>query len=1194
MFILLEQAASDDVAVGGSMTKLRQSTILPNPFTTNFSKGLLLLLVAAICATSGRAQSIYATLTGLVADPSGAVVPSSKITLKNEGSGDIRRSVTNAEGFFSFSSVPVGTYSLSVEAPGFVTQQVGNIALQGAERRNIDVNMQVGSTEQTVSVSATSDILVPVDSGEKSTTLTTKQLQDFSAVGRSAAEFIKIMPGFAIANTGSENRSNFTGETIGINGNGEGGSQSALNNAYNVNGLPGSSLDITADGAHVSDPGCNCATPVNPNTDMIQEFKVLTSNFSAENQKGPAVIQSIAKSGTREFHGTGYLYARHNALNSNDWVNNRSGAPKPGNKYYFPGGNIGGPILIPGTRINKDRSKLFFFTGYEHYFQTIDTGLLRATVPTEAMRNGDFSENQLSKIEGLVNGRAITQSGNPASRLKPEQFPGGIIPPSQIDPTGKALISLYPTPNADPNQSGGFNYVKQIVFDQNSFQWMSKVDYSISDNTKLFVRYNMQRETQQFPIGLWWRNGNQVPYPTPILGKNKSDSVTASLTHVFNPTMTNEFIFGYTYISFPNVFEDPDKVNRTKLGANFQGVFKNKVAQIPAWYANGEMAALLNPGGFELGGNRGLFADKHLPSLQDNLTKVWGTHTMKVGFYWEFIVNNQPANGFTNGQLNFDTGNARSSGSPYGDLLLGRISNYSEQSFNRLNNIAYNTYEGFFQDSWKATRRLTLDLGLRASHFQPWYDREGFGFATFDYSKFNPNAASADYSGFSWNKRDPSVPLSGFPSRKLYWAPRIGLAYDVFGTGRTVLRGGWGRFNFHSPQFTSGLDASAGVRSITVNGVNTFSELAALNPVGNPAGAQAVDRTDDRTPYSDSYSFTVSQRTPFRGIFELSYVGNQSKNLLNDGNAGSSINNVPYGALFKAGAGVDVNNADIDVYRPLKGFQDVNIITHGLYQNYNAVQASWGRTSGRYNMMLNYTFGKSMGIVGRYDAFNLDNNYGVLPFDRKHIFNAAYSVELGNPIRGNRIAQGVINGWQVSGITQLQSGANLAAITNFYSNDVNYTQDAAGNRYSVTLNGTQYQPSNRVINGTPALAFHPLLKCNPGEGLGDKQYINGNCLALPTAVGQNGPLVAPPVYGPAFFNSDLGMYKNFQMGESKKLQFRFNAYNFLNHPLWSFIGGSSNLKPTFDTQGRQTNPIYGITTEKQGHRLIQLAVKFYF
>ncbi|MEJ7605757.1 MAG: carboxypeptidase-like regulatory domain-containing protein, partial [Bryobacteraceae bacterium] len=221
---------------------------------------LKLAVVLALCTSWADAQSTSGTLTGVVTDPSGAVVPGAKITLKNEGSGDLRRSLTNSEGFFNFAAVPASNYELNVEAPGFLTYQISGLAVQGAERRNVDISMKVGSTAETVSVSAVSDILVPVDSGEKSSTLTTKQLQDFSVVGRSAAEFIKILPGFAIAGTGTENKSNFSGENIGINGNGDGGSQSALNGAYNVNGLPGASLDITADGAHVSDPGCNCAT----------------------------------------------------------------------------------------------------------------------------------------------------------------------------------------------------------------------------------------------------------------------------------------------------------------------------------------------------------------------------------------------------------------------------------------------------------------------------------------------------------------------------------------------------------------------------------------------------------------------------------------------------------------------------------------------------------------------------------------------------------------------------------------------------------------------------------------------------------------------------------------------------------------------------------------------------------------------
>ena len=246
--------------------------------------GLVIGLAGLVGLASG--QSIFATLSGTVADASGAVVPGASITLTNTASGDVRKSVSNQDGYYSFTSVPTGTYDLLVEAKGFQSVRETGIAFTGAEKRNVNSVLQIGAATAEVRVVGVADIIAPVDSGEKSSTLTEKQLQDFSAVGRNAAEFIKVMPGFAIAGTGTENRASFTGEVIGINGNGDGGSQSALNGAFSASGLPINTLDITSDGAHVSDPGCNCATPVNPNTDMIQEFKVLTSNFSAENSKG--------------------------------------------------------------------------------------------------------------------------------------------------------------------------------------------------------------------------------------------------------------------------------------------------------------------------------------------------------------------------------------------------------------------------------------------------------------------------------------------------------------------------------------------------------------------------------------------------------------------------------------------------------------------------------------------------------------------------------------------------------------------------------------------------------------------------------------------------------------------------------------------------------------------------------------------
>jgi len=1158
--------------------------------TQNLGNGWRIGLVAGwalLLAANLPAQGIYSTLTGVVSDPSQAVVTKAKVSLKDAQSGSMRETVSNNDGYFTFASVPVGSYDLTVEAKGFNTFKVTGIALGGGEKRNVDVALLVGSTATEVNITGVADQLVAVDSGEKSSTLTTKELQNFVETGSNAAEFIKIMPGFGIQN-GTSNKSNYTGETIGINGNGDAGSQSPLNNAYSYNGLPTNSLDITADGAHVSDPGCNCDTPVNPNSDMISEFRVMTSNFSAENQKGPAVISSVAKSGGKDFHGSAFLYARNYAMNANDAQFNSNGAPRPENKYYYPGFTLGGPVLIPGTKFNKNRNKLFFFTGFEYFYQVLDTGLLKATVPTAGELNGNFSPAELTKLGN------ITASGGPPGQIKDTaQFPGGIVPASLIDKNMQSLMKLFPQPNADSNVTGGFNYVQAETFNQNNTQWMSRVDYSISDNTKLFVRYNLQREQQLFPVGLWWRNGGQVPYPTSVVGKNRSDSISASLTHVFNPSMTNEFVFGYTFIGFPNVFQDPSKVDRATVGYNYKGLFKNGVAQIPSFggWGGGEAALVFNPGGFEAGGpSAGLYANKYMPSFSDTVTKVAGTHTIKGGFFWEWIRNAQPANNNTNGFLEFNSGSSNSLGNAYADLLTGTLASYQETSFNRLNDIAYSTYEGFVQDSWKVTRKLTVELGLRATHFTPWVDRLGFGYSIFDFSKYSSSCTPLQYCGFLWNKRDSSVPLGGFPTRALFWQPRFGVAYDISGKGNTVLRGGWGRYYYHSGQFTNGLDVSAGVvsRSLgaNVNGVPVLARnLDTINVADQASSPAAVDSKDDRQPYTDSYSFTVSQRLPWSSLLEVAYVGNQSRDLAITGGASSNINLVPVGAMLSSkNGGVDPNSLTADTFRPLKGFSDLGLATNGSWSNYNALQVTWVRTKGKYTINMNYAYGKAMGVVSTtLDQFNINNDYAVQPNSRTHIFNAAYSVELGNPMK-DKVAAGFLNGWQLSGILQLESGPNLTGYQG---------QNFGMNLNGYKIPGTTFNVSNVSLLGTPNIQLNPVLSCNPASGLAAHQFINPSCFSFPTAIGQNGPTTLPAIYGPAFFNTDLGLFKNFQFKESRKLQLRFNGYNFLNHPLWSFNG--NNLGLGFDgNTGKVNTPLFGTVTQKQGHRVIQAAVKFYF
>ena len=1189
------------------------------------------------------AQGVFATLTGVVSDPTGAVVPNTKIVLTDAVSGSARETVADGDGYYTFASVPVGTYNLSVAASGFKDFTASGVALGGGEKRNVNIALSVGTADQTVSVNAESIALATTDSGERSFSLGTKELENFTQVGSNAAEYIKIVPGFGVEN-GTINKSNYNGATIGINANGDSGSQSPLNAAYSYNGLPTNSLDIVADGAHVSDPGCNCDTPVNPNSDFLQEFKVLTSNFSAEDQKGPILITSVTKAGGTDFHGSAFFSARTAALNANDWLNNFSGVKQPADVYYYPGGTIGGPVIIPKLNFNKNRNKLFFWTGFEYYYQVLDTGLLRATVPTPGELGGDFSPASVAqegnitasgKAPGQLTNAAIAKFGG-TTQLNPCTGPanGACIDPNQL-----ALAKLFPAVNANPNSTGGYNYVQSEIFNQNNRQWTIRGDYNISDATKVFVRYNYQREVQQFPVGLWWRNGDQVPYPSAIEGKNKSDSWSGSITHVFSSTMTNETVIAYTFVGFPNVFADPAKVDRTNVGYNYKGLFNNGVAQIPSFgnFGPSEAALVFNPGGFEAGGaSEGLYANKWMPSLSDTFTKVKGDHTLKAGFFYEWIRNSQPGNDFTNGEALVSAGNSFSYGNEYADLLTGNLNSYQETNFNRINDIHYATYEFFVQDSWKATRKLTLELGVRFSHFQPWEDALGFGYSIFDPTQYAQACASSPtYCGFEWHAKDKAIPVGGFPTRALFYQPRFGAAFDVFGTGRTVVRGGWGEFVYHSGQFTSGLDASAGVATANLSPSNWVgstgcptnppagsalfaANLSCLNLAATPAAPSAVNGNDNNQPYTQGWSVNLDQQTPWQGLMELSYVGNRSRDLQNtQGGFGSNINLVKAGTLLSQ---PDPATANANNFRQYLGYGDLVEATNNLYSNYNALQVSWVRHAGLYTIQTNYTFQKAMGIVApTNDPFSLAANYGPLPSDRRHLFNAAYSINLGDRVHSNHLVNGAVNGWQLSGVTQLESGANITYGGN-YANTPNvnfgaaYTcvataaeklagiscpQSAAIIPGSIsTLNPTGIAINNQSILGTNDQTLSPLVTCNPSGHAVPHQFVNGNCFAAPTVPGQAGPNLLPASYGPAFINADLSVFKNFAITERMKLQLRAQAYNFLNHPLYSFPSGSQ-LTLQFEqdpvTQAiTQANTNFGITTQKQGQRVVEFGAKFYF
>jgi hypothetical protein len=1235
---------------------------------------LAAVAVLVLATMTGRAQTSSATLTGTVFDTSNAVVPGATVALTNDASGAVRREVSNGDGYFTFAAIQPGSYTIRIEAKGFAKWEGHGIALSSGDNRTVSgIRLKPGTSETTVVVQASTGQITPTDSGEKSFTIGQNVMQNVAIIGQNAAEFIKIMPGMAMTG-GVLNQSSYAASDEAT-GNGPVGS-------FAANGQRTGALDITSDGAHILDPGCNCGQTENTNVEMTSEVTVMTSNFGADQAKGPVVINAVGKSGGQQFHGEAYLYSRYYTFNANDWLGNHSGvngagqqlAPRPDTKYFYPGGNIGGPLIIPGTNFNKHHDKMFFFVGSEYYHQIVDNGIYRAAVPTANMRKGDFTQPDSNYFYTKnLSGSAINNSPTGGGHNKNAyscttmQVVAGqnsgnpicvasMVDPTQIDKSnGQAMVGIYPLPNADPTLNQGYNYVTSSTRYSNMWQIRGRVDYNISDSTKLFVEYNHQNDSREESLDTLWTGNAQswddptTPYPSPLLETSDSELVTANMTKVFSPTLTNELIFNWNYINLPNHFQDPNKVSRAGLGINYQMLFQHAnegkliYPEMTGW-GNG-ISNQLNSG-FELD-NGIVFAKKTLPSVADNISKVWKTHTAKFGFYWERTWNSQPGQNAVNGSATYSNWGANTSGNAYADMLIGQTTNYSEGNFNVTPAFRYISTEFYATDSWKVGRRVTLDYGLRLSHLGPWVDSTGYGFAAWYPTQFaagtGATASGVKFPGLEWHAAQASTPLSGSSSRLLFYDPRVGFAWDIFGNGRTVFRGGYGIYYFHDEQnvqngaygvvrgaFSSpsiGATDCGGTANCKGNWSGQYGELSPSFLTGSlaaPSSVTALDPTDSNQPRTQDWSVTVAERAPWHSLVEVSYVGNKSDYLSNYNNNFYQINDIPVGLLFqkygwlpdcypagqpndggacgKSGADTGFNSTATGNARPLgSAYGTLKIINHKMYSNYNGLQVSWNKQQGHFYWLANYTFSKALGIRGENgaasgDPTNLKNNYGTLPNNRYQIINLAYVYQFPTLTNGNGFVKAFANGWELSGITQYQSGADLqAAVTaNF-----NYTAYVpAGTTFMGETVTTPFQASNQNILGTPDVTLMPKVICDPRKNRADKQYINGNCFANFATPGQQGTYIFPTTTGPGFFNSDLSAFKNFVFGssEERKLQFRFSGYNFLNHPVRTFVSGDPSLNVNFNSAGVLTpnapNSPFGFAENKTGHRIIQGEAKF--
>ncbi|RPI21674.1 MAG: carboxypeptidase regulatory-like domain-containing protein [Acidobacteria bacterium] len=1079
-------------------------------------------------------QAATGSLSGIVWDPTGAVVQGANVTLTNEATKMVRRSVSNDAGFFSIQAVPAATYTVVVEAPGFGAWQRSGLIFHAGDRLALtDLVLTVQDISEEMTVSANRAVAMVVDSGEKSVVITDKQVQNFAIVGRSAVELLKILPGTVFL--GGRN-SPTGGEVVGFD---EG------IGAYRVNGTRGDAVAILSDGADTIDPGCNCGSSVTPNVDMIQEVKVQTSNFSADNNKGPIVVQTVTKSGSSDFHGGAYAYLRNSIFNSKSWSQNRYGVEKPADRFFFPGLNIGGPVLTPGTGFNKKRDKAFFFVGAEWMRQDIDLGATPSWVPTEKMRSGDFTE-----LKG-----------------------GGVIPPTMLDPGGMAIARAYPLPNLDPSGNAkGYNYISQIVTRQPHNQQLARIDYSLSDSTKIYSRFNHEAELLRRPYLIYGGKLNsQIPYPSPVLSNSRSYSWSTSVLNASGSTATNEVVFAASYLGYPIRFAEPDKVDRRKLGYPYDGVFSDEEALplLPAITSAGyQVGPLAQFGGFD----PGLDLTKWLISVNDNFSKILATHVLKFGAFYQRTTNSQPTNLFTHGVTVFGTNPpvAEGAGSPFANMLLGRPVYYSESSKNIVGDMAQNEFSFYEQDSWKAGRRLTLDLGARFCHCGFMYDKHGY-IAGFDPARYEADFSTEQFPGVVANHLGDDVPRSGFRTPFLKVGPRLGAAYDLTGKGNTVIRGGAGVVYYREQgnvQFNTIANPPL-VRSVEMYGARRLSEIDNLDPAKYAPQYQlnVLDPADDRTPVTYSWSLTLSQRIPYSTAIELSYVGTTSRNQVAP--SPYNINAVPESRNGVPGV------------RPFTKYGTISLGTHLFSQDYHSLQVTGNRQTGRLNYSASYTFSKATGFVGslygltRYlDGWALDprgRGYGPLSYDRTHTFAIAYSLLLPDPLT-RPVLREILNGWQISGITQFQSGGPLA----------------------ITVSGNLVD--RMTINGTNDVDVRPVVTCDPREGRQPGQYANPLCFAAPTP-GHNGMFQIPYVKHPGYQNHDLSIFKNFAIDSKKedhKLQFRFSMYNFPNHPLPVLTSTDTQLAFTAGKPTEATLANFARPSEKTGKRIIQFAVKYFF
>ena len=728
---------------------------------------------------------------------------------------------------------------------------------------------------------------------------------------------------------------------------------------------------------------------------------------------------------------------------------------------------------------------------------------------------------------------------------------------------------------------------------------------------------------------------------------------------MFDQSTTNEFIAAWGFGNFPFGPPSTTAADKSTLGYPYKSVF-NASKLIPSYSSPGNFTFPDFSQGDDFEPNGIYLVRKEIPSFTDNFSKVWGRHSVKLGAYTQNTNNLQGNDGtnpngsissFGGQQPNIVTGILTGSpNNPVANFIMGDVTGYSESNSAPVSNMAYQNTAVYVDDTWQVAKRLSLEIGARFEHVGHWYDRSGVGMAD-----FFPNRVFSDYQsgkidpGYYWHAIDPGVPLSGQPNRFVNVSPRFGMSYDAFGTGDTVVRGGWGAYRFagqyndYAPSLTTAQAVQnynlPGQKSVLLSQIGTLSPATCTKPPCGVSGSQTgLDSTDYGVPLTYAYNLTIDQRLKWNMLLDVAYVGSSSSEILDNGETlqGSGFtaladqNKAPVGSFFSPdprtgvlstnpeNLGTNTNGkptgntaADYHPYGYAYG-------TAGVYQNesnqtsnYNGLQLALIKQTGKLSYDFNFTWSKTLGTVLQSDPFTVKgSNYGVASIDRPFVFNSSYSYQVGKLHKDNALLNGTLSGWTVSGISTWQAGGSLLALL---GNSVpNFGLSEAYTSTSLPANATAAGISTGIGTATyygtdAAIAIRPMLTCDPGTDLAKYQRLRVGCFAAP-AVGSQGGQAYPYLSMASYFDNDLAIYKSFPVREGQSVQLRVSAFNWLNHPLPEFSSANQvTLKYNVDynskaitlntnQQGGTVSNFGFLDTKTAGpyERIIELNVKYVF